>query len=145
MADQWAVKFSDHGFSNDVLMGASEGEYFFRLGLFRRRLTVVDLPEGAVIKDGCTGSATHTLTLQFETTTTNTDQIWSKVYQRMQTAWDGVPGTLEVPDYPPLPNCTVMNVELSEQVRIAKATGAGLDLVDGVTVEAVITFEQTSS
>jgi hypothetical protein len=141
VADQYQVKFR-----GDTLLSASEGEQHFKRGLLGRRVIVDDVIGGAAIKDGCQGTGTHELTLEFLTTTVNAAAIEAAVYARLQAIWDGIPGTLEVPEFVPLPNCVVVDIDLSQQERIAQPTPLNTPsstFSDGVSVVAVIQFIQT--
>lgn len=139
MADAYVVKFQ-----NVTMMSASEGEFVFKRGLKRRRVAADDVVGGAAIKDGCQGTASHTLTLMFETNTTNAATIEANVYERLQDLWNGRTGTLEVPEFVPLANCVIMDIDIGEQTRLAKAGDPETqELVDGVDIVATIEFEQT--
>lgn len=142
MADLYQVKFR-----GATLWTASDGEQKFKRGLFRRRVVLDDVIGGAVIKDGCRGTAKHTLTLEYHTTSKNASTIEAAVYAKLQAIWDGVPGTLEIPEVVALPNCVVIDIDLSEQTRVVQASplnSASTSFVEGVAIVATIQFEQTA-
>lgn len=149
MADSWQVKFTNAGLSGDVLMSASEGEQFFTPGLRRHKKSVEEqaLVDGMIVKRGGKSGATHTLKLEFMTTSQVASTVWAAVFDRLQKCHDSNGGTLSVPGYPDFANCCVIKPPTIDDPAeaIAQATplnSGSTGFTAGWLIKATVEFEQ---
>lgn len=142
MADLYKIEFRGL-----TMLSASEGEYEPDIQIIGPRLETIEMPVGVAWQEGCDGSCEHVLKLYFATTTTNAATIWANIYNRLKDLWDGVEGTLKVPDFPDLERCVIKDVKFGTQKRVFQATplnSASSGFTVGVAVEATVTFEQSA-
>ena len=144
MADAWAVKFANGTLTSDILLTATEGVYDFTPAVRGRLVSVESLPGcGRIAKVGGQAPASMTLTLTWLTTVTTAATVWA-FYTRCLAIWNGVPGTLTVPDIPAMANVIVTGVSFGAQEAIQQPTAlnaASTAIAAGYAVKATVTLE----
>lgn len=136
-----AITFTNHGLSNNVLFGDTEGAYQFTPGLRARRLEIVALPRGLgeLVKDLGSVGATHTLVLTFIGVL---PADVASVRARIQSCLTGTTGTLTVPESGTFPHCVCLEAEEGPQSPAIKNVTASAAGTRCYTMTFRLTFRQ---